>query len=568
MDIIKTGIGLTKTIKNVSRFREILSVLAKHGFDEFIIQSKLDRIIPNFVLPRSRLSREKEIEKYGFWRSLGYRLRKSFAELGPSFVKVGQLMSTREDIFPAEFIKELKELQNNASDIEFADAVREIELSLQKNINEVFSEIVEKPIGLASIGVVYKAKLLDDSDVVIKVRRPNIKKVIETDFEIISLIVSRVEKVSKEIRFLGLSRAVNDFFKSIQLEMNFLIEANNNRKIAENLSKIDKDNIFVIPNVFRELSTERVLVMDYIEGTPFNQITDIGEYPDLEQNLIKGVKLFMNNMLGDGLFHADLHGGNFFQLKENKIGLLDFGLVGILSKKNRTNLVAILFALITNNYENLVIEFLDVADYEVIPDYDVLTSDIKDALTPFVGMSAKEMDVTSLTYAIVTTLSKHEIYLPRDWFIIFRALMTLDGVGKSLKIDLDIFEIIESELKGVMGELFSKDAVLEDSIWFARDLIGSMRTLPRHLSWMLKEFSKRKYTIDLNIKNLSHEIKKVSKSIFFLGIMIFASMLFLSGSIIAKDVVISNFQDIPILTIVSWTFSGLLFIRASFLFKS
>jgi ubiquinone biosynthesis protein len=303
----------------------------------------------------------------------------------------------------------------------------------------------EEPIGTASIGVVHsELSLWVGRRVVIKVRRPNIKTTINTDFEIIRFLVAQLEKVSEDIKYLGVSRVIDDFFKSIQLELNFKLEALNSKKLKANIEKIDKDNLFKIPHVYNEYSCQEILVMEYIDGTPFNHINDVyNTHPDLVEKLEKAVQMFVKTLLSDGFFHADLHGGNFYLLNDGRIGLIDFGLMGNLSKKNRSSLVAILFGLITNNFENLVYEFLDVADYDVIPDQDRLMRDIQDSLTPFVGLSAQDMDVTLLINSIVTTLSTHQIYLPREWFIIFRALMVLDGVGKSLKIDINIFEVID-----------------------------------------------------------------------------------------------------------------------------
>lgn len=567
MNIIKTGIGITKTIKNVGRFREILSVFARHGFDEFIISTKLHLVIPNFVIPKSRFKKNKDENDYDFWKSVGIRLRKSFEELGPSFIKLGQLLATREDILDPALISELKKLQSKVASVPFSEVKQKIEKELGKPISEIFDEFNEDPIGVASIGIVYKAKLKSGKDVVVKVRRPNIRKNITNDFEIINYIVNRLEKASSEIKFLGISRAISDFFKSIELELNFLIEANNNKKIKENLEILDKDKIFVIPDIHRNLSSEKVLVMDFLDGVPFNEIRNIEEHGNLKSNLDKAVKLFLHTMLADGFFHADLHGGNFFKLENDKIGIIDFGLVGTLSKNNRSSLVAILYAVITNNYENLVYEFLDVADYEVIPNHEMLVRDIRDALVPYVGLSVKETDVTALIFAIVSTLSKHEIHLPREWFVIFRALMTLDGVGKSLDIDLNIFEVIDSEIHGIIGELVSKETLIEEAGWLGRDVVNSLRVIPRHLKWMLKEFSKRKYTFDLNLVGTNKQINVLSRSIYFLGLMILSSTFFLSGILVMEDINITKFSEIPIVSIFCWILSGISFLRASMIYK-
>ena len=568
MSVIKKSIDLGKTIRNVSRLREILSVFAKHGFDEIIIRSKLNKVIPNFVLPKS-ITRDinNALNDYDFWRSVGRRLKLAFEELGPSFIKVGQLLASREDIFNPAFIQELKLLQDQVKPIPFDQAKSLIEENLGQKIETIFSSIDETPIGVASIGIVYKAELLSGEKVVLKLRRPGIKKNLLTDFEIIAYIVSNIERVAPEFKFLGVQRIIEDFFKSIKLELNFLVEANNSLKLKRNLEKIDKQNILVIPKVYRELSSEKLLVMELLDGTPFNEIDKDIVNTQLRDNLHQCMKYFLHTMLADGFFHADLHGGNFFHLKDDHIGLIDFGLVGNLSKRNRTSLVAILYALLTNNFENLVYEFLDVADYEELPNHDHLIRDLRENLTPYIGLSVQEMDATALTHSLVSTLSRHHVYLPREWFIILRALMTLDGVGKSLKVDLNIFEIIDGEIHGILAELVSKEALLEDSVWLGRDIMNSLRIVPRHLSWILKEFAKKNYRLDIELKGIDHELNLLTRSVYFFGMMLLTSALFIAGTLIVQDITVTSVQDLPLLTILFWSLSGGVLVRAFFIFK-
>lgn len=572
MDLVKTGIGLTKTIRNVGRFREILNVFWRNGLDEFIVKTGLHTKIPGFILPKKRIleSLKEGPDAKTFWESLGFRLRKSFEELGPSFIKVGQLLSTREDILDPALIKELKKLQDKAGKVSFNLSKEVLEKGLGKKIEDVFLSIDEEPIGMASIGMVYKAKLLNGDDVVVKVKRPNIESNIQTDFEIIAFMVAQAEKVSAEVRYMGVSRAINDFFKSIQLELNFLLEAQNCHTMKENLAKMEGSDIFVIPQIYDEYSTRDILVMELLKGRPFNTITDVkSEAPELENMLGVCIKIFTKTMLVDGFFHADLHGGNFFLLDNGKIGLIDFGLMGNLSRKNRTNLVAILFALVTSNYENLVYEFLDVAEYDVIPNHEALQRDIRDALAPFLGLSVQQTDVTEMTHSIVSTLSKHQIYLPREWFIIFRALMTLDGVGKSIQIDLNIFEVLDGQIKDVMQELLSKEAMLEDALWIGRDAINSARIIPRHIRWLLKEFARKKYVFDLSLKGFQKELTSVSSSIFFLALVILGSVFFFSGVHLLTNwgpqtqAGLVTWRDIPIIVWIIWSMAALSFGRAA-----
>ncbi|MFP5386478.1 MAG: ABC1 kinase family protein [Bacteriovoracia bacterium] len=554
MDIIKTGIGISKTIKNVSRFREILTVLSRHGFSELIVKSGLDKIIPGFVLP-SRVSelKNEELTKEEWWQIFGQQLRLSFEELGPSFIKLGQLMATREDLLEPALIKELKLLQNKVRGIPFEVAKKVIEDNLGKSINEIFSSIDENPIGTASIGVVYKAQLHDGQKVVLKVRRPNITRLILTDFEILFFIIQQLEKVSGEIKFLGMSKMISDFFKSTQNELNFQVEAQNCERLRKNLELIDKDGFLVVPKVYREYSTQEVLVLEFLDGRPFNEFKSMEEMgPDMAEKLEKSIELFTHTLLADGFFHADLHGGNFFVLHDRRIGIIDFGLMGTLSKKNRANLIAILYAVVTYNFDNLVYEFLDVAEYETVPDHEELIRDIKDSISPYIGLSVKETNMTELVRNLIRTLSKHELYLPREWFIIFRALMTLDGVGKSIGMDINIFKVLEKDLPVLVQELLSQKNAQEELMWVAKDVITSLRIIPKHLKWFLKESSKNNYSAEVRVRDFDKFSKGLNRSFYILGLSLLASIFVLSGTLFVMNVQVLKISDIPVLSWVFW----------------
>lgn len=556
MDIIKTGIGLTKTIKNVARFREILTVFSKNGFRPFIIKSGMGQEVEGIKssedgdLPHDDLEDSEE-----GWAQVGVRLKQSFEQLGPSFVKMGQLLATREDLFDPALIRELKKLQNEVKAIPFSEARSVIQESLGKPISDVFKDIEEKPIGTASIGVVYRGTLLTGEKVVIKVRRPGIEKTLRTDFEIVRFMVTQLEKVSEGIRYLGLSRVINDFFRATMIELNFLTEAQNCERLKTNLARIDAHKDFVLPQVYRSISSPNVLVMEFLDGKPFNKYRSLEELgPGMVEKLERSVELFAHTLLADGFFHADLHGGNFFILKEQKIGLIDFGLMGTLSKKNRANLIAVLYALVTHNYDNLVYEFLEVADYDAVPDHEELIRDIRENLSPFVGLSVQETNVSELVRAIIQTLSKHRLYLPREWFIIFRALMTLDGVGKSVGLDLNIFKILEKDIPKLLGEVLTKENAQEEAMWIGKDLLTSLRIVPKHMKWFLREHAKRGYAFELKVQGADNYVKSVSRSLYFLGLSLLSGTFVIVG---ALPFIGNNPEKLSQVPTMSWIFWGL-----------
>ncbi|MDD4973036.1 MAG: AarF/UbiB family protein [Bacteriovorax sp.] len=566
MDLIRAGLGLSKTIRNVGRLQEIVLVFARHGFDEFITNNVTTKI-PNFVLPKSkkRISEELANKSEKDWNQvLGFRLRKCFEELGPAFIKFGQLLSSREDLFHPSFLEEMRMLRDKVKTVPLADVLPAIEKSLGKKIDQVFSYVDPIAIGTASIGVVYRAVLLDGTPVVIKVRRPGIEKEIETDFSIIMFLATQAERVSKELRYLGVTRVLNDFAFTLQRELNFNIEALNCERLKKNLEKHDEKKLYYIPKVYKEFSTEDILVIEELKGIPFSSNELILEKKDeIIPKMEYGVQLFLKTFLKDGFFHADLHGGNFFYLldgvNDGRIGLIDFGLMGSLSKNGRHHFIAIVYALLSYNYENLVYEFLDVAEYDTIPDIDGLIRDVREGLSPFVGLSVKQTNFSDLLTVVLNTLKKHQIFLPREWYIIFRALITIDGVGKDLGIDLNIFGILEGDINEIVQSTFNKEELMEEAAWAARDLTSSLRVLPRHIRWFLRDFAKKGYAIEVKNTGYEKELVSLVGALIFLGFSLVAGIFIFSGIFIIAAKEIHIWSDIPTLSWILWSLGLLLF---------
>jgi ubiquinone biosynthesis protein len=562
MDLIKAGIGISKTIRNVGRLQEIILVFARHGFDEFITKGATNKI-PNFVLPKSkkRIRDELANKSEKDWNQvLGFRLRKCFEELGPAFIKFGQLLSSREDLFHQSFIDEMKMLRDKVKPVAFEDVKPAIEQSLGRPIEDVLKNIEKEAIGTASIGVVYRAVLLDGTPVVVKVRRPGVEKEIETDFSILLFLAQQAERVSAELRYLGLSRVVNDFALTLQRELNFNVEALNCERLKRNIEKHDTQNIYHIPKVYKEFSSENVLVIEELIGIPFsNGEAILSRKSEIIPKMEYGVKLFLKTFLKDGFFHADLHGGNFFYLDNGKIGIIDFGLMGSLSKSGRHHFIAIVYAILSYNYENLVYEFLDVAEYDTIPDMEGLIRDVRESLSPFVGLTIKQTNFADLLSVIINTLKKHQIYLPREWYIVFRALITLDGVGKSLGIDLNIFGILEEDIDEIIQSTFNKDELIEEGAWAARDLTSSLRVLPRHIKWFLRDFAKKGYALEVKNQGYEKELSALSGALAFMGFALLSAIFFYSGIHLLGAGLIDHYSQIPTISWIMWSFSIILF---------
>ena len=548
MDIVRTGIGIGKTIRNVGRLKEILSVFARNGFDELILKIKVAGVLPNFVLPKSS-KKSLNFENHGedLWGSIGFRLKESFEELGPSFIKLGQVLATREDIFHHSFITQMKKLHGDTKPMPFETVKSIIEKNLGSGIENHFQHIVEKPIWTASIGGVYKAELIDGTDVVIKVRKPNLQNMIRGDFEILDWIVFQLEKVSKDIKNLGLRNMLAQFEKGLQRELNFYQEALNAQKLQAGLDKLPEAKFIIIPKVYSEFTGEDILVMDYLDGTPFTSIKNIDELGENGLDKLKTcVRSFVYSMLREGFFHADLHGGNFFLLKDGNIGLIDFGLMGSLSQKNRVSLVVILSSMLNEDFDRLVSEFLDIADFKRMPDEKILVRDIRDALSPYLGLSVQQTDIQALFRGLFEVLTRHRIMLPTEWFLIFRSMVMLDGIGQSLKVDLNFHELVFDDIESMAGSILNLDQLKTEAIWLGRDTLTSARILPRHIRRFAQHLERRDYSFEIEVQNIDSGFNGLARAIEFLAFFILSGVFASLSVVLVKDQNITSPGDISV----------------------
>lgn len=562
-------LGIVQSIRNASRFKEILSVFVKNGFEEFVVTSRLHEVIPNFVFPARKKEKiiSNAVSKDQWWGVVGYRLRLSFEELGPAFVKFGQLLGTRDDFFDTAFTTEMRKLQDDVKGISWAQAKDLVEKCWGKDYLEVCEEINEDPIASASIASVFTATLKTGEKVVIKIKRPGIDQVIESDFQLMKVLVKTLESTSEQFKWMAISRTLEEFHRTIKDELNLMHELRSLERLKDNLARTKDSSILVLPTPFRELSNENVLVMEYLDGVPFSKLSPGDVTPKLKQSLLQCVQLFMNSLLRDGFFHADLHGGNFLRLANDKIGVVDFGLVGTLSQKNKKTFMSLLYNLSVGDFDRLSYELLDVAEYDSVPDYQELSRDLEIALTPFLILNSSQIPSAEFMQNLVSILSKHRLFLPREWSIIFRALVTLDGVGRSLGVDIKVFEVLDKSTKEFTSGLINKDQIIMDSLWFLKDSMGSMRMWPKHLDWFLKEFSKNNYAMDFRIRGLNKEVNTISKSVQFLALLIFSSATLLMGLFFIEDKNIS-FSTLPLMTLVFWSFAIITICYASWIIKS
>jgi ubiquinone biosynthesis protein len=549
MKILTTGRQIGRTFKNASRLRTIVSVFAKHGFANVAERIKLGR----FIL--ERLNSQSNIDQF----SAAERVRMSFEELGPTFVKLGQLLATRPDLVPEEFVFEFSKLHDQVSNFSF----EKVEQVLREDgLLQRFSSIDQSPIGAASIAQVHRARLLDGSSVVIKVQRPGIIQTINDDLNVLYLLAELLEAYIPETRPYNPMGIVDEYFKTLALETNFVVEANNIRRFAANFSQ-EKD--IKIPQVHFDLVTERVLTMEALDGVPLSSdhaLKQVGVDP--AEIIKRGLKCYLKMVFADGLFHGDLHAGNFFVLPENKIGLIDFGVVGRLNSKTQSAIANMLVALSKEDYERLAYEYIDLAPFSEEVNIDLFAKDLRNLIAPFYGLTLKNVNIGKTLLSSSSVAAKHHLNLPTELMLFFKSMVSVEALGRKIQKDFD-FLSYSLEFAGELIRIeYEPNKMLHDFSQLARESRSLINSLPRQLNFLFRKINSPEHAIKIQIKEME-ELKKgimLSFNLLFLGILI--GCLLLSSSLIFVQPTTSHFYGMPTMSFVGYTLAAGLSIIAFF----
>lgn len=491
MQWIRTGRQLGQAVKNVQRLRHIVAVFGKHGFADVVVRMDLGRFLP------TRLAQFAESQAD---KSTPERLREAFEELGPTFVKLGQLLSTRPDLLPESFLEEFTKLQDNVNPLPFETVQATVEKELGRKIGDVFAHFNPQPLAAASIGQVHEAKLHSGQSVVVKVQRPEIEKVIESDVSILAFLAGLLEKYIPETRIIGPKTVVDEFFKTLSFELDFRVEANNTMKIAENLASIPE---IVVPKIFREFSAKRVLTLERLEGLRVNDLRALDAAGIDRKAIVKlGARAFFKTVMVDGVFHGDLHGGNLFVLPGNRLGIIDFGIVGRLSEKSRDRLASMVMSLLTEDYENLCYQYAELGAAGPSVDFDAFTREVRNTISPYMGLSLGEINAGKVLIEATKIATRFNIKVPGDWMLVFKAILTIEGMGRTLDPDFDLLDTGKDLVTDLVKNQYSMQRLSKDFLWIAKDVAQLLQVLPRQIRWMFRKFNSNDFAFEIKSPDL------------------------------------------------------------------
>lgn len=524
LDLLK----LRSTYKNVNRAKEIINVFLKYGFGRIIDQIHFQRFIPF----RTR------IKTFGQWPALKgpsvpQRLRMAFSELGPTFIKLAQLLSARPDLITKPFADEFKRLQDEVPPFSPQEAKKIIEEETKRSIDKIFLAFDDKPLAAASIAQVHYATLLDGSEVIIKVQRPDIQEQIESDISILSTIANLLDRYVAESRFFNPSGIVEEFSRTIRRELNFVEEARNCERFRKNFE--DNTDIY-IPKVYSEFVTEKVLVMEKIRGVRIDDTAGIQSMGlDRSQLAKKGVNAYFKQILEDGFFHADPHPGNLFVMADGKIGLMDFGIVGRVSPELREIIANTLLALINKDFDKLVDQYIELG--YVPEELDLgnfrkeFKADLSDFLEPLYGLTLKELNFAEYVDTITHLSLKHNMKIPSDLLLINKAMLIVENICRELDPDFDFIAAAEPYAAKLVKQRISPTWIYEKARKNIEEVADFAVIFPKQLRQIIRKVLRDDIHMKLTHIGLDKLIRDMDRSSNRIAFSMVISAIILSSAI-------------------------------------
>ena len=532
-----------RTLRNASRLRTILGVFAKHGLKNLVEKINLGNLVSS-----TSETEEKEL------LSVPTRVRLSFEELGPTFVKFGQLLASRPDLIPDDFMEEMILLQDQVQPLEFKVIEQVLHSELGKDWKSNFSNVDENPLGSASIAQVHQATLKNGTAVVLKVQRPGIVNVINDDLNVLFFIAELLDKYVPEVRPFNLISMVDEYFKTLEMETNFVIEGNSARKFKENFKG---ESAVHIPSVYFDLTTERVLVMDMMDGMRLSQEGALQQAGVQSEEIIKlCIRSYLKMVFIDGFFHGDLHAGNFFVYPNNKIGLIDFGVVGRLNNKTQTSIVNMLVALSKEDYIRLAYEYVDLAPFSDTVNVDQFAKELQSLISPYYGLTLKHMNVGKILMSSSSVAASHGLSVPAELMMFFKSIVSVEGLGQKIIPDFDFLTHTLSMVDEVAKHQLQPAKFVDEAALLLRESRGFLNSLPRQLSLILRRINSPDYRRKIEIQGVD-ELRRsieISFNLLFLGIIIAA--LILASSMIYPTNVSWKIGGMPAVSLIGYTLAA------------
>lgn len=534
------AVGIRRRYRHLRRYRRIVEVLLRHGFGYAVESLDLHHLVPF----RRRVQGQAADQ-----RPRGARMRAALEELGPTFIKLGQLLSARPDLVPADVAVELSRLQDRVPP-EPADAIiAEIQRELGKPPSELFRFFDPEPIGVASIGQAHRAVLPDGAEVVVKVRRPGIEGEVEVDLDILASLARVADERWPSAR-MSFVEVVDEFARSLRREMDYRLEAANTQRFHRLFAD---DPRIVIPKVYESLSTSRVLVMEHVGGVKVNDLeglATVGVDPKAVARL--GAETFLKMVFLHGIFHGDPHPGNLFVLPDGRLGVIDFGIVGRLDD-DTVDAVAGLFLGVTNRSVPQIVDGL-VRLGAVDDDADMshLAEDLSDMLDRYYGKTLQELAVQPIVNDLLQLAHDHRLRVPPDLLVLGKALVTIEGLGQQLDPDFNALEVARPFAGELMQRRLHPAALARRAARDAVEMARTLGALPGKVERALQRVNRGEVRGRVSVEGIERALRRLERGYNRIAMSVVFAGLFLGSVILMSIAPGPTLWGVPVLALVTF----------------
>jgi len=563
-------VSVLSAVRDLGRLREISSVLVRHGFGEIVARAGFGRAkkprppgappgaseppppgdapeIPSAEVERG------EVEKSTI--SIHERLRLVLQDLGPSFIKLGQIVSTRGDVLPAELIKELKKLQDDVPSVPYADIKAVVESSLGASIEEIYVSFDEKPLASASIGQVHRAVLATSDgnvEVVVKVQRPGVGSTVARDLELLHIMAAALERAIPETKIYSPIGLVQQFDRSITAELNFLVEADNAERFAKNF---EGDAKIRFPKVYRQASSKHVLTLEFFDGKKVDRaVAEGASGPAIAK---RSVGLVIKMIFEDGFFHADPHPGNIIIMgtKDDPIiGLIDVGMVGRLSPELRDRTVDLMVAAVRKDTYAVADALYAIGRPTKKIDMRDYRAHVSMLAEKYLGRPLKEIEMSALIRDLVDGAIKYDIEMPTDFMMVGKSLMTIEGIGKQIDPDLDVMSEAAPYFTALLRARYSPQRLGNDLLRGVEQLSRAGYDMPLQAREVLDELRMGRLTVRTVDPSMAPAADRLGRRLFS-GLVV--ASLFASGGLLVTREHDQLGIGLIVLAFVVWLAHGL-----------
>jgi ubiquinone biosynthesis protein len=527
ISIRKIGV-IGRTYRHLNRYRQILTVLFRYGFGDLIETLKIEQYIEIGLQMISRKRRDR-LERL----TRAERLRMVLEELGPTYIKLGQVLSTRPDLVSVEFVNEFAKLQDDVPPFGFVEFRKTVEMELGRSVDLAFAELDPAPLASASIGQVHRARLHNGDEVVVKIQRPGIEKIVEVDLEIMLHLATLAERHIEELSFHRPVKIVEEFAHTIEKEMDYSIEATSMERVAAQF--LDDPGVYV-PKVYREHATRRMLTIEYVDGIKVSDVERLtaGGY-DLARITERGADILFKQIFTFGFFHADPHPGNIFVLPGDVICLLDFGMMGAVDRATREVFVALVESVIRRDEPRTAEVLLRLTEWDDEPNRVALEKDVADFVGRHLYRPLKEIELGKLMQHLLEIATKNRMRLPPDIFLMLKALSQVECIARNLYPEFDMIQAATPFIRAVKTARLAPTRLLEDMSRLVEQSYDFLTHFPKDMLEISNSLRQKKMSFTLVMKDLDKMLvthdqisNRISFSIIIAALIIGSALIVIS----------------------------------------